>query len=223
MNVPNANLKSSFISNAPRVLTMLHNKVIQTGNDEPNQAVIKLTEEIIAGNREALATLYHNYFRFIFNEAKRAGCTDESLCLDIVHEVMLRIMHSMRIPFQYEPSLINWIRRITYSVTYDHYRKETSRKSRENKKYQSSQTTDQDEITNTPSQTRDKQEQLNWLRIKIAELDDHQSTLIVLRYRFNWTLDKIAKSLGLSTGAVDGRINRILAKIRKDGCEDTHE
>ncbi len=184
-------------------------------------AVKDLTQAIIAGNREALAAFYHQYFRFIYTEAHKAGSRDESTTLDIVHEVMLRIIRTMKIPFQSQTQLQHWVRRIVYSVTYDHYRKEIRNTQKPAHIHIADNSRTDKPLTEHPTLDDEHlRKKLKWLRAKINSLDDHQSTLIVMRYRFNWTLDKIAKSFGLSTGTIDGRIRRILAKWREDGNEE---
>lgn len=221
MNQWNANVEPSSIPPAWRVLTMPDVKSPPAQMATTDTAVKNLTQAIIAGNREALAVFYHQYFRFIYTEATKAGNRDESTTLDIVHDVMLRIIRTMKIPFQSQIQLQHWIRRIVYSVTYDHYRKELRNTHKPGRIHITDNSrTDKPLTEYSPLDDEHLRKQLKWLHDKIKSLDDHQSTLIVMRYRFNWTLDKIAESFGLSTGTIDGRIRRILAKWREDGSED---
>jgi RNA polymerase sigma factor (sigma-70 family) len=64
---------------------------------------------------------------------------------------------------------------------------------------------------------------LEWLRAELDHLDEPSAHLLVLRYRLGWTLQEIGALLGLSTGAVDGRLSRLLAGLRRKAREAFHE
>ena len=66
-------------------------------------------------------------------------------------------------------------------------------------------------------------ERLEWLRRELAALDDPQTRLLVMRYRLGWTLQRIGSALGLKPGAVDGRLGRLTAALRRRAQETIDE
>ncbi len=199
-------------------------KSAQTRNMQPTQDLSEtraLTAAIASGNPEALAVCYHTYFKFMFDEALRTQSTSsrvseahEAPALDIVQDAFLRIIKSLRVPLENEAQLKAYLRRTIYSVAIDQLRATSRRQHRHQQVAQTEQLSEPDDQANA--------QKLDWLNQQIKTLDDHQSNLMLMRYRFNWTLEKIGSALGLSPGAVDGRINRILNRLKKNALEDFH-
>src|SRR5262245_41491413 len=52
----------------------------------------KLTAALAAGNEDAVETFYRRYFDWLYAQARRATRRDESFCLDVVQDAVLRIM-----------------------------------------------------------------------------------------------------------------------------------
>ncbi len=65
-------------------------------------------------------------------------------------------------------------------------------------------------------------EQRRWLEERLAEIDGSSRALLMMRYRFGWTLARIGRELGLTPGAVDGRLARLLARLRRKAGEARH-
>ena len=66
-------------------------------------------------------------------------------------------------------------------------------------------------------------EQLAWLRAELATLNDQPAQLLAMRYKLGWTLQRIGEALGLKPGAVDGRLNRAVAALRRKAEERFHD
>ena len=54
-------------------------------------------------------------------------------------------------------------------------------------------------------------------------MNDAQVRLLTMRYRFGWTLQRIGAAVGLKPGAVDGRLARLVAALRRRAQETFHE
>ncbi|MCH8316763.1 MAG: sigma-70 family RNA polymerase sigma factor [Planctomycetes bacterium] len=54
-------------------------------------------------------------------------------------------------------------------------------------------------------------------------MNDRDVQLLLMRHRFGWTLKRIGDALGLKPGAVDGRIRRVLTKLRRRAKEQSHD
>lgn len=187
-------------------------------------ATFTLTVDLVKGDRDAFAAFYEQYFDFLFHEAKKASRGDESVCLDIVQDVMMRVIISLRVPMQSEAQVRAYLRRIILSVTIDRLRTEQRRRIRQIKAAKpNAASSGQSSAHPTTSEAPERDERILWLHRELEELDDLQSSMMVMRYRFNWTLDRIGEALGISASAVDGRISRILNRLRKIGQEKFHD
>ena len=60
------------------------------------------------------------------------------------------------------------------------------------------------------------------LHEQLEQLDDRDVHLLVMRHRFGWTLHRIGRALGVSHGAVDRRLRRLVSRLRKSAKEDFH-
>lgn len=172
-----------------------------------------LTTRIASGDSLALAVFYDRWFDMIFAEAQRLTRRDEQLCLDIVHDVMLRVVRRMK-PMDSDARVAGWLRTVVRSCVYDRLRAEQSRLRREAKKADAAPRADA-----APTET----DQIEWLRREIDALEEHLRRPLLLRVVSGWTLAQIGGLLGLSPGAVDGRVNRALQALRRRAKEMTDD
>lgn len=168
----------------------------------------ELTAAIASGDTEAFGRFYETWFDFMYAQARRATGRDEAICLDIVQDSMMKVIRSMR-PFDEEAPFRRWLRAVVINCAYDRLRSESRRRARE----QAAAT------YQPPDDTDDLEERLAWLRNELARMDEQSSRLLIMRHRFGWTLQQIGAIVGLSPGAVDGRLRRTLVGLRKKGEE----
>jgi RNA polymerase sigma factor (sigma-70 family) len=154
-----------------------------------------------AGDRRAVEAFYRRYFEFLYAQARRATGRDESFCLDVVQDAVLRIIRTVR-PVNSDAQFAAWLRLVVRTTAYDLLKAERRRQSR------------QLVAVNGPPERGD-QDRLEQLRTEIARLDPELIRIIELRYESRWTLGRIGALLGLSVGAVDGRLRRALARLRE--------
>lgn len=174
-----------------------------------------LSRRIAAGDSAAFEQFFEAYFQFALDAARQATGRDTQTCLDIVQESMLKLMRSFK-PFAGQNELNAFVRVVTRSVAYDWLRKENRRQralSRLEPKHPTA-----------PEQSPPAdEEQLIWLEQQLRTLDPQLRQIIDWRYRLGWTLQAIASKLGLRPGAVDGRIQRTLRKIRQQAEGESNE
>ena len=168
----------------------------------------KLTAAMVAGDERAVGTFYRRYFDWLYHQARCATGRDESFCLDVVQEAMLRVIRAIR-AVDTEPALLAWLKLVVQTTAYNLLRHEKRRRLREMRVLASAVDPGGHDDDDRPDD-----EQIRWLRREIARLDPELVRLIELRYERRWTLQRIGASLGLSTGAVDGRLRRMLRGLR---------
>lgn len=168
--------------------------------------------QIASGDPEAFAAFYEAWFDWTVGLAASATKRDESFCLDVVQEVMIKVIK--RTPrIESEPELKAWLRRSVLTTSYDIIKSESRRAKRHETLGVS--------IIAASIEPIDT-DRLAWLREQIADLDPTSAFLIEARHRFGWTLQRIADSLGLKTGAVDRKLRTITSDLRKR-AEEAHD
>jgi RNA polymerase sigma factor (sigma-70 family) len=179
----------------------------------------QLTAAMSRGDRRAVAAFYERYFDLLVRCARGATrlarrADAEDLCLDVVHDAVLRVVRTVRPVTGGEGQLVAWLNVVVKSAAYDRLRQEQRRAHRE-QKHVGPAAAESAHVGNGAELA----EQLAWLRDELGQLDPKLVELIELRYSHGWTLPAIAERLGLSAGTVDGRIRRALAKMRLRGEE----
>jgi len=174
-----------------------------------------LSRRIATGDSAAFEQFFEAYFQFTLETARQATGRDTQTCLDIVQESMLKLMRCLK-PLGGQNELNAYVRVVTRSVAYDWLRKE-------NRRQRAVARLEPQTPANGDQRSIADEEQLRWLEEQLRSLDPQLKQIIDWRYRWGWTLQAIASKLGLQPGAIDGRIQRALKKIRQQADGDTDE
>ncbi len=181
--------------------------------------VRSLTEAIASGNTEAFATFYRQWFDTMYAQAHKASGRDESFCLDVVQDAMLRVIKSVP-SMASADDLRRWLRVVVQSCAYDRFREEARRKAREQRAVAVRGSNNSNDEVRAEENTVDR---IRWLERQLQSLDDRDFQLLLMRHRFGWTLKRFGRTLGMKPGAVDGRIRRVLRKLRRRAREQSDE
>lgn len=178
--------------------------------ERTNTSIKRLTASIASGDTEAFGRFYDAWFDRSLAEAKRCTGRDESFCLDVVQDAMMRVITSMK-PMPSEAALGRWMKVVIRSCAYDRIRAEQRRKRRE------VESSKQEALTVTDVKP---EQELQWLHEQITQLDDADVKLLIMRHRFGWTLTRIGSALGTKHGVVDRKLRRIISKLKRKARED---
>ena len=187
----------------------------------------KLTAAMSRGDRTAVGAFYERYFDLLLRLARSATAgrrgADEHLCLDVVHDVVLKVVRTIRPVIGGEGQLVAWLQLVVRSVAYDLLRREQRRSARERPPREYSPApaggpAAREDAHSHPTGA-ELAEQLAWLRDELRRLDPRIVELIELRYTQRWTLAAIGARLGVSAGTVDGRLRRALVRVRERARE----
>lgn len=181
--------------------------------------VRSLTEAIASGNTEAFATFYRQWFDTMYAQARNASGRDESFCLDVVQDAMLRVIKSVPAMASAD-DLRRWLRVVVQSCAYDRFREEARRTAREQRAVAVRGSNNSSVEVGAEQDTVDR---IRWLERELQALNDRDVQLLLMRHRFGWTLKRIGQTLGMKPGAVDGRIRRVLRKLRRCAKEQADE
>jgi RNA polymerase sigma-70 factor (ECF subfamily) len=164
-----------------------------------------------AGDERAVEVFYRRYFDWLYAQARRASRRDEAFCLDVVQDAVLRVLRTVR-KVESEPQLRSWLTLVVQTTAYDRLRAEGRRKLRE--------TTVAAATAEAAPIVDDNAWQAEWLKQRIARMDPQLARILALRLEERWSLRRIADSLGLPIGTVDGRLRRALRQLRRQAIED---
>lgn len=176
----------------------------------PN-GVEELTAAMAAGDARAVERFYRRYFDLMYCHAHKVTGRDESFCLDVVQNAVLRVMRTVR-KANSEAQLASWLRLVVQTAAYDLLKSESRRRKRESfvsVAADAANATDDEPV----------EDRLIWLRNEISSLDPQIVRMIELRYQNRWKLARIAEAMGLSIGTVDGRLRRALRGLRLRATE----
>lgn len=174
------------------------------------------TIAIRRGDSEALRRHYEAWFGPCYTMARKFTRRDESFCLDIVQDVMLRIVKAMPI-LETEAQMQVWMGAVVRTTAIDLLRRERRRVARERRTHidrPDGEPADADVHTREAAQ---------WLAREVRDLSHQDQALLRLRFASDRTLREVAMASGLTDGMVHGRIRRALGALRRAGGEEFHE
>jgi RNA polymerase sigma factor (sigma-70 family) len=181
-----------------------------------------LTARVARGDEPAIAAFYRRFFALLYHTARQVTRRDESFCLDVVQEALLRVVRTLR-PLASEAQLAAWLRLVVKTVAYDLLRAEARRKAREAEAGRAARMRGYEGTTDASSdaveEVDETEARLEWLRGELAAFDPGIVRLIELRFVEGWTLARVGAALGLTAGAVDGRLRRAIRELRRRGAE----
>ncbi len=194
-------MNCSTASRSPRILWNRDAEVRPGGGAESGgfDDISSLTRAVASGDPRAVAVLYEAKFAMVMGVAKRAGF-DEASALDVVQETFIKAVRGM-VVVGTEVKLDGWLRRIALCVVLDELRGQRRRAARARGR--------------GGAGVGEREERIGDLRKELAEMDGSTLELLQLRYQAGLTLDAIARRLGTTAGAVDGRLRRATGVLRK--------
>jgi RNA polymerase sigma-70 factor (ECF subfamily) len=174
----------------------------------------ELTAAIARGDTSAFETFYNEWFDPAYLIALRITRRDESFCLDVVHETMLRAIRSIR-PLSTRSDAQRWLTRVVHTAAIDLLRREARRARRERERAPA-------DAAASPGDGAELLERIGWLRREVAKLPPSDRTLLSLRLSGK-TLRAAGEATGLSEGAAQGRIRRAMKRLRQRARESFDE
>lgn len=178
-----------------------------------NPTTRELTRAIGSGDPEAFSRFYEAWFDRMFAIAATQTRRDESFCLDVVQDAMMKVIRRMPV-VESEAALAAWLKRAVVTTAYDRIRAE-SRRRRHEKGAPRSSAASGDEVSDEAVLAR--------LRAELGRLDPPLERILHARHALGWTLARIGSAMGLSPSAVDGRLGRATRLLATRLSEGPHD
>jgi RNA polymerase sigma factor (sigma-70 family) len=167
------------------------------------ERIAQLSAAMAVGDSEAVDAFYREYFDWMYGQARRVTRRDESFCLDVVQDAVLRVIRTVK-PVDEEVRFRGWLQLVVKTTAFDLLRGERRRRNREAMA----------SVVPTTAEPDVDSLQLDWLAEQINGLDPEIVKIIELRFQQSWTLRRIGERLGVSISVVDGRLRRALTHLR---------
>ena len=183
---------------------MPHTSPTNTGAraDNPRDVGVRhLTQAIAQGDERAFEAFYNDWFEPAFAMARTLTKRDESFCLDVVQDAMLKAARSMR-PIHTELQLQAWVRRVVHTCALNALRSERRRRARELA-----------HASNPSAIIQPIDERIEWLREEIRKMPATDRSLLRLRFAHAATHKNAGASEGLTGASAHGRIRRAIARL----------
>jgi RNA polymerase sigma factor (sigma-70 family) len=177
-------------------------------------AASELTRRIANGDPAAFAAFYEQWFDAAFVLARTASRRDESFCLDVVQDVMLRVADRMP-PLADDAAVGAWMSRTVYTAVLDRLRGERRRQRRE--QAVAARAADARAAPADGAVLAD--EQRGWLLQKLAALPAADRALVEARFGTAATVAAAGREFGWSDDAAHGRLRRVLGRLRRAARE----
>jgi len=198
-----------LVSNAPHIETGTHADPTSGSTDEGAHALV---EAIAAGDTAAFAVFYERWFDRGLDLTAALTRRDESFCLDVVQDAMLRAARSLgpRQKIRGYDDLDRWMIRVLHTTALDRLRADARRTRREQHAARGREETP--DATHT--ETGAAQERIAWIRARLDDLSATERELVVARFGRDRTLEQAAAGAGMTGGAGVGKMTRLLKRLR---------
>ncbi|MBI4602513.1 MAG: sigma-70 family RNA polymerase sigma factor [Planctomycetes bacterium] len=171
--------------------------------------VLRVTAAVARGDPEAFGAFYEAWFDRAYAMARSLTRRDESFCLDVVQDVMLRVVRSLR-PMDGEELLARWVARVVHTTALDHLRREARRARREECVAAARGAAAPEGVASK----LELDERVAWLEARLAEASEEDRALLRARFGEGKTLEQAGKALGMTGDAAHGRIRRVVERLR---------
>lgn len=211
----------------------------------PDSAIQDMISAIAGGGTSAFAVFYERWFDQGVDVVRVLTRRDESFCLDVVQDAMVRAIKSLRprLGIASRQDLDRWMTRVLHTTALDHLRKESRRRAREARAASGAAHVTADSRDSTASSGRsvpttslvstsdlatpafrsEVDERIEWIRERLSEIDSLDRQLVVSQYGKDRTVASAAASVGITPGAATGRLTRLITRLRTAAKEIFHD
>ena len=186
---------------------------LRSGDAPTPGGVATWTSRIARGDADAFGTFYEAWFDRCYALARGLTRRDESFCLDVVQDAMLKAARSMK-RIETEPELERWMARVVHTAALDRLLADSRRLARERRRAD-------DDARTLDADPDGVDERVRWLRTQLAALGPEERTLLSLRYVQDRTLEETGRAVGLSGDAAHGKLRRLMRRLRAAMREET--
>lgn len=166
-------------------------------------------QAIIAGNPKAFAELYERYNKRLYYFFLRMLGSDAELANDFLQDLFLKIIQK---PELYKPQhkFSGWVFSIAHNMCKNEYRRREVRKN-----FTSEENPDQYINPNFQEDAINKESLIAAIFNELELLDESQRSILILKYKENFSLKEISEILELPVGTIKSRLHYARLELSK--------
>ena len=164
---------------------------------------------LINGDRRAFSELYERYHRRLFYFFYRMLGSDDDVANDFLQDLFLKIIQK---PELYKPGhkFSGWIFSIAHNMCKNEYRRREVRRH-----VQAEENPDQYAHASVHENAVDKENLIAEVFTELKLLDESQRSILILKYKENFSLKEIAEILDLPVGTIKSRLHYARLELSK--------
>ncbi|MEN8116026.1 MAG: RNA polymerase sigma factor [Bacteroidota bacterium] len=153
------------------------------------------------GDQAAFNELYNRYNERLYYFFYRMLGSDSELANDFLQDIFLKIIHKPEL-FNQQYKFSKWIFSVAHNMCKNEYRKREVRRI-----VQSEENPDQFIEEFSGSQAIDKENLITKVFNELEMLDENQRSILILKYKENFSLKEISEILDLPVGTIKSRLH----------------
>lgn len=175
--------------------------------------ISKLSDEALMshvknGNTIAFNELYLRYNRRLYYFFYRMLGADSENANDFLQDIFLKIINKPEL-FNSSLHFSKWIFSVAYNMCKNEYRKREVRKIIQTE-------SNTDEFAEEPAELQlNKEALLSTIFSELERLDENQKSILILKYKENFSLKEIAEILELPVGTIKSRLHYARLELSK--------
>jgi len=189
----------------------------QEAAPNPDDAeALRLSRAIAHHEEAAIAEFYGKWFDWSLAFARSFTRRDESFCLDVVQDAMMRVIRCMPV-IQSHAGMKAWLRRVVASAALDVLRAEHRRCERERLAVVTR--SDAAGTATAPDDAAQRLERIAWITAELAGISTEDHEAVRRRIVGGESVGTLAAASQRTEGSIQGRLTRLLSRLRIRGRE----
>lgn len=164
---------------------------------------------ICNGNQAAFSELYERFNERLFYFFYRMLGGDRELANDFLQDLFLKIIHKPEL-FKPEYKFSSWVFSVAHNMCKNEYRKRDVRKIIQNEENPDLLSSDYSMISTT-----EKEDLITEVFAQLETLEENQRSVLILKYKENFSLKEIAEILNLPVGTIKSRLHYARTELSK--------
>lgn len=164
---------------------------------------------ITNGDQTAFSELYERFNERLFYFFYRMLGTDRELANDFLQDIFLKIIHKPEL-FKPDYKFSSWIFSVAQNMCKNEYRKREVRKHVQNEK-----NPDQFSDDFEPEYNKEKEQLIIEVFSELENLEESQRSILILKYKENFSLKEISEILDLPVGTIKSRLHYARLELSK--------
>lgn len=180
-----------------------------------DREAVRLSRGVARHDPKIAGEFYDAWLDWCIDRVRRLTQRDETFCMDVVQEAMLKAIRSMP-EFAEHDDMTRWMRRVVEHAAIDLLRAERRRAQRE-------RAVCERRGEASPAPPEDLEDDVAWLEAQLKGCTPEELASVRVRFVQEGTLLQAGRAAGQSLGQTHGQLRRFLERLRRAPRSTDHE